>query len=464
MTEEDQGIPIRDEIINQLNRIIGCERFQANENPARFLFVVVNKALDGEPIKQSVIGHELFPEKYLKGDISDVRVTARNLRRVLAEYYEQEGREDLVIISFPPPPENTSTKLPAGTAYKPLFKYNPRSSAWKDYSQGALYLQQLTEVGLRNALGSFDAVIKTAPHHSAAHAGTAEAYCIFAMFDRHAKPLLILAHEAALRAARSDPASWRGHAALGLVYSCLWEWDKAAASFATALERDSLATQNCAWYCYYLLAVGKPDDALQFAKRRADARPENFNIRLIYALVLYVTRQYEMADQMLVPLLRLQLYQLDWRVLFLKVLVGLRHSGWPDLSALNDSLMNAIKSHPFHRWKNLALGVSVLVHQNRGVFLESVMDAGPLIKSFADMAMNDFDQLRKSNEPLPLALAHIGLVQPEMAITELERCCEDRHPLMAWLHICPLFDQLREERKFQELIVKTNLPKTTGSG
>ena len=83
MAEETESVPPREQIESQLYRMLNSERFIANENPARFLKLVVEKAVKGDPVTQSIIGCELFPTKYAQNDISDVRVTASNLRAVL---------------------------------------------------------------------------------------------------------------------------------------------------------------------------------------------------------------------------------------------------------------------------------------------------------------------------------------------------------------------------------------------
>jgi tetratricopeptide (TPR) repeat protein len=48
----------------------------------------------------------------------------------------------------------------------------------------------------------------------------------------------------------------------------------------------------------------------------------------------------------------------------------------------------------------------------------------------------------------------------DLAISALEYACEACDPVMAWLHLLPIFDPLRDRPAFRELIKRMNLPNT----
>jgi TolB-like protein/Tfp pilus assembly protein PilF len=108
------------EISEQLNRILFSQTFRAAEREKAFLRYVVERTLQGRgaELKEYTIGVEAFE----RGDGFDprrdtiVRTEARNVRRRLARYYEEEGHSDPVRIELPkggytphfvetPPPE-----------------------------------------------------------------------------------------------------------------------------------------------------------------------------------------------------------------------------------------------------------------------------------------------------------------------------------------------------------------------
>src|SRR6266849_7004569 len=74
---------------DHLGKVIGSSTLAGSERLKRFLRVSFDKTVRGEPLKESILGVEVFdrPEGYdTKGD-PIVRVEARRLRRKLDEYY-----------------------------------------------------------------------------------------------------------------------------------------------------------------------------------------------------------------------------------------------------------------------------------------------------------------------------------------------------------------------------------------
>ena len=106
------------EIRGQLNRILLSQTFRTAEREKAFLRYVVERTMEGRAaeLKEYTIGVEAFG----RGDGFDprldtiVRTEARNVRRRLARYYEEEGHSDPVRI-----------ELPKG-GYVPQFLESPR--------------------------------------------------------------------------------------------------------------------------------------------------------------------------------------------------------------------------------------------------------------------------------------------------------------------------------------------------
>ena len=73
------------------------------ERPGRFLRFVVEQALAGNPLKETLLGVEVFGRNPSYDPRLDgvVRVEAVKLRSRLKEYYETEGADDPVRIDLP---------------------------------------------------------------------------------------------------------------------------------------------------------------------------------------------------------------------------------------------------------------------------------------------------------------------------------------------------------------------------
>src|SRR5262249_20988189 len=89
----------------QLGKILSSSAFVNSPRMSRFLRFVVETTLDGkrESIKEYVIAIEVFEKAgdYDSQADSTVRTEASKLRSRLARYYENEGREDPLVITIP---------------------------------------------------------------------------------------------------------------------------------------------------------------------------------------------------------------------------------------------------------------------------------------------------------------------------------------------------------------------------
>lgn len=94
-----------EDVISQLDRILGSKLFQNKNRLIRFLRYVVAEHLAGRA--HLLKGYSLGLEVFDKGDDFDpqtdaiVRVEAGRLRRLLETYYLEEGREDPLVITLP---------------------------------------------------------------------------------------------------------------------------------------------------------------------------------------------------------------------------------------------------------------------------------------------------------------------------------------------------------------------------
>lgn len=90
-------------ILAQLERILSSQTFHGADRPARFLRHIVEQALAGNSLKETVLGVDVFGRKPGYDPRLDgvVRVEAVKLRSRLKEYYGQEGAADPIRIDLP---------------------------------------------------------------------------------------------------------------------------------------------------------------------------------------------------------------------------------------------------------------------------------------------------------------------------------------------------------------------------
>ena len=95
----------REVVREQLGRIVSTALFRNSKRFPAFLQHTVEHALtSGEPLKEWTIGHEVFARDpgYDTGQDPVVRMTAAEVRKRLAQYYQQPEHQSELIVGFQP--------------------------------------------------------------------------------------------------------------------------------------------------------------------------------------------------------------------------------------------------------------------------------------------------------------------------------------------------------------------------
>ena len=120
------------QVLEQLERIVSSTGFVDAGRLAPFLRFLVERTLAGEPVKETVIGVEVFgrPADYDSRLDPIVRVEARRLRSRLAEYYAGPGAADPVTVDLP-----KGAYLPVfGMRESPQGARPPAMPAWRRWA------------------------------------------------------------------------------------------------------------------------------------------------------------------------------------------------------------------------------------------------------------------------------------------------------------------------------------------
>lgn len=88
-----------------IQRILASSIFERSARLRNFLMYICDRSLSGHPeeVHEQFIGHRVFnrPINYNPTDDNIVRVSARQLRSKLREYFETEGREEQFVVEIP---------------------------------------------------------------------------------------------------------------------------------------------------------------------------------------------------------------------------------------------------------------------------------------------------------------------------------------------------------------------------
>lgn len=436
MTAEEP-LPAPDEIKDQLDRMLASKRFKAARNQADFFELVVKRALAGKKTTEDIIGRKLFGPKFNKDLSTDVRVTASYLRMKLIQYSENEGRDDPITILLPKPSADKRINLPAGEAYRPIFAYNPHGAIAREYRLGVYFLTPKTPLEVGSAMEQFKKVLVLNPRHIGAHIGMLEAMCLSAFTHTPAHTFLLAATEVATETVLLSPQLWHVQVAAGTVWFLLAEIKRASNHFEKALALNRSQTLQYGWYHAFLMATGHQSEALALAKARSHEKPDNATIRALYGAYLYLSREFETANTVLKNAIELD--PNCWTAQLFLALVHLACGDGPDaLYRLNvmDHTIQIAQDRSFQP------GLKALARK---------MSDSKFRTSDLDWALK---LISEDDPPCPVQAALYFMIadKPVAAIDQLKRAWREYEPVILFLHILPLFDSIRAEAGFRDLV------------
>jgi len=441
--------------------------FKAPKQSA-ILRYVVSAALASEEIREKEIAFEVFGGYDI--DSAKVRVNVSLLRARMRDYYTGAGREDLVVIS-----------LPSGPAYRPVFSYHQLSRCLAHYRRGLAHLHDPLRSAqeIFFAINEFKAATGAEPAFAPAYVRKAEAQILKGIlqgafdFEGEFPPNYDRPDLEVEKALQINPGLASAHIIRGVTHATCGEWGDAEADFATALTIDSGAVRQSWWYAAYLLTIGRWDEAFAIARPLVMQHPESRNAELLYALFLYIARQFD--DAFKLAFAPPEFVRPAEERPLAKLLIGLSLLGRGTLDDCKSALTwlksasevpaSELDEGRFFKEKPeryVGLMMCCLARLAKEVPPKVYPPNWPEImiepsfveqraKLVAQYAANDCSDLT----PFQAAIFHMAVGNTTKAFTALHASGGDAsNILMTWLHWWPIFDPLRKYKRFSKIIGK----------
>jgi tetratricopeptide (TPR) repeat protein len=240
---------------------------------------------------------------------------------------------------------------------------------------------------------------------------------------------------------------------------------KAAHRLRRRLNATPYWTRYGAWhYPAFLAATGQSDEALMLLKERTTENPEDFPAQLTCGFFLYASGRFDKAT--LALSLAFVMSPRNWLVRLVSALLALaqREPATPYMVVVHQLVGEA-----------LVPGLTLLCHAADLRLREHPEEWGPArrlatdelfsavykaLEEVADSLPSPSDQLAamlrysrsKHVAPMQIALGYMGLRKEKEAVAALAQAREEHDPLMAWLHLWPVFKELHPAEEFQRLI------------
>lgn len=324
---------------------------------------------------------------------------------------------------------------------------NPRiidPEVYEDYLKGRYYWNRRTEEGVYRGIDYFQKAIAKDPHDALAYAGLADSYLVLAGY-RFVSPkeVLPLAKAAALKAIELDDSLAEGHAPLGaLLVEHDLDLPGAEKEFRRAIELNPNYATAHHWYGEEVLAaMGRSAEAVAELKRAEELDPLSPAIKTTHGYVLYVARENDEA----IAQLR-KVFELDANFAVAHMYLGRAYAQKKMFADAIEEFQKADDlsgGEPYFRaW--LAYGYAV---------------AGQV--SEARRALDHLKSLPNSNYVPPYDVAAIwaGLGEKDQALKWLQKACEDHAPYYPAINVEPVFDSLRSDLRFHDLVRRIAFPR-----
>ena len=436
---------ISDSIINSLSRLPNL-KVNSLSSVLRY---------KGQQVDAQKVGREMNVRAVLTGrmtqrgdevSISAELVDVRDNRRLWGGQYNRKQSNILVVQDEIAREITDGLRLRlTGEEKKQLAKqYTQNNEAYLLYNLGKYSSRKMTKEGFEKCIESLEQAIKIDPNYALAYAGLAHTYQ-FMMSRGFAAPKEYeqKVEWAALKALQLDDTLAEAHASLGAHRLINFDWVGAEKEIKRALELDPNSSQTNDAYWVYLSAVGRADEALPYElrARELDSTPDGGQGAFAY----FFARQYDTA---------IELYRKNLEKK-------------PDNPHAHILLGEAY----------LAKGMPVegVAEMEKGVALDATLaktperwDRYPLLayayaaagrRDEALKILNEQQKLAKQRyvSPYNFAIIYTGLGDRDRAFEQLTKCVEQRNLIIFHLKPRPLFDPLRSDSRYAELLRSMNL-------
>jgi serine/threonine protein kinase/Tfp pilus assembly protein PilF len=314
--------------------------------------------------------------------------------------------------------------------------------AYDLYLKGRYHWSRWRADAMATSAELFERAIAKDPTYAAAWAGLADAYALLCHWTKAPLEVWEKAKRAALKALELDPDLPEGHSALGQILSFYeWDWQGAERALRRSIQLNPASAVARTWYGSYLLAVGSLDEARAQYQQAVAIDPLAVFSAGPLGCTYYYLREYERAIGQLEKTLDLD-------------------PGHPQAYLyLGRSYLAA---------RRLDEAVKVL-ERGSGLPAADIRMRGILGCAYAIMGrhadahrlLDEIDVGAKPGYPslglFSATFVHIGLGQHDQALDGLERLCAERSTLLHWPKVDPLYDPLRSNPRFENILRRMGL-------
>lgn len=316
-------------------------------------------------------------------------------------------------------------------------------AAHREYMQGKYYWRNRGQEGaLKAAIEHFNTAIKLDHLYARAYAGLADCYVfgnVVTYGHMTTKEAMTKAEFNSKEALDIDNSLPEAYTALGFVdLRYHWNWQEAEADFKRAIELDPDDAMAHYGYSQLLAITGLYSEAIAESETAKYFDPSSPSTALNLCRAYYYARQYDKAMDCYDGLV--QEYPDYPNGVYGRGLMYLQRGKYSEAIRLLEDVYKNDKARA-----GAALGYAYGITGRR---------------EEAKRVLAEMLELPKSTNlpPQELALIYLGLGDVDNAYTGLQKSAEERYAPFSFLAIDPMFDKLRSDPRFINLMQRNNIP------
>ncbi len=315
-------------------------------------------------------------------------------------------------------------------------------AAYGHYLRGRWAMNLRTDAGTHEAIEHFERAVAEDPRYALAYTGLADAYALHV--DYRSVPSSVGLERAvhyARQALQLDEGLAEAHTSLAWsLFIYFWDFRAAGEAFRRALELDPRYPTAHQWYAFYLTACGRGDEGLVEGHTAQELDPGSVTIRRTVGWLYFYSRRYDRARYHLERAIEMNpTAEESYRIL--------------GLSLANEG----------HARESLATLREAVAMPGAGSITDGTLAyaldrAGQHDEAAAIRATLIARAEREYVSSTAITTSFLASGDNASALDWLERAHAERRGWVVYLNVNPIFDPVRGETRFRDLVRKMSLP------
>ena len=325
-------------------------------------------------------------------------------------------------------------------------RYTENREAFEAYLRGRYFFNKRDNESYKKAISEFERAVKLDPNYALALTGLVDVYALQANITTPVEQRNVLygkSKATALKALQLDENLAEAHTTLSwIARTHEWNWEQSEKHFKRAIELNPNYTNARQWYAYLFSSLGRMDESLAEIEKAKNLEPLTKIVLMNYQGVLIFRKEYDEALKLTEQVVKMD----DDKNTNVRILI-IAH-----LQLGNDDKIIEIVEKYGEEINGQSVGNYTLSNLAVAYFrMGNTAKANEIFESLEQKAKID------NGIAFRLAMAYGTLGRKDEVIVHLQKLYEVHDDRIVWMKIEPRFDNLRDDKRFNEILRKMNL-------